>query len=80
VSAAVQTEGAPYLTTTRTNNTVAVSWPLPATGWKLQATSNLVTSGSVWTEIAPPYATNATSLYFVEPTPAGNKFYRLHKP
>jgi hypothetical protein len=78
---AVQTPGAPLLSVTRTaTNTVAVSWPLPDTGWKLQTTTNLVTSGSVWTGIPAPYATNVTSLYFVEPTPAGNKFYRLHKP
>ena len=80
IIAAVQTPGAPYLTITRTNNTVVVSWPLPDTGWKLQATTNLVTNGSVWTELPPPYATNVTSLYFVEPWPVGNQFFRLHKP
>lgn len=80
-SVTAATAGAPLLTITRTpTNTVAVSWPLPDTGWLLHATTNVVTSGSVWTEIPPPYATNATSLYFVEPTPAGNKFYQLHKP
>ncbi len=81
VVAAVQTPGAPTLSVTRTpTNTVVVSWPLPDAGWKLQATTKLVASGSLWTELTPPYATNATSLYFVEPTPVGNQFYRLHKP
>ena len=78
---AVQTPGAPWLSVARTStNTLVVWWPLPDTGWKLHATTNLVTGGSVWTEIPAPYAADATSLYFVEPVPVGNKFYRLHKP
>jgi hypothetical protein len=78
--AAVQTPGAPFLTVSVSNRMVLVSWPLPAEGWLLHATTNLVTGGSVWTEIAPPYATNATQVYFTEPLPSGKKFYRLHKP
>jgi hypothetical protein len=70
----------PRLTIGRLNATVIASWPLPDSGWKLHATTNLVATGSVWTEIPPPYATNTASLYFVEPAPAGNKFYRLHHP
>ena len=82
VIAAVRTPGAPLLSLARTStNTVVVWWPLPDTGWQLHATTtNLVASGGVWTEIPPPYATNLTSLCFVEPVPVGNKFYRLHKP
>jgi hypothetical protein len=81
IIAAVQTPGAPLLSVTRTStNTVVVWWPLPDTGWKLHATTNLVTSGSVWTEIPQPYSTNAADTYHVEPLPPGKKFYRLHKP
>ena len=80
IVAAVQTEGAPWLTVTRSNNSVVVSWPLPATGWRLHATTNLVTGGSLWTEIPPSYQTNGPNLQFTEPLPTGNKFYRLHKP
>jgi hypothetical protein len=81
VIAAVQTEGAPYLSVMRTTtNTVVVWWPLPGTGWELQATTNLAATPGVWTDIAPPYQTNTTSLYHIEPSPTGNKFYRLHKP
>ena len=29
---------------------------------------------------APPYQTNGANLQFTEPTPIGNKLYRLHKP
>jgi hypothetical protein len=79
--AAIQTPGAPLLTVSRTaTNTVVVSWPLPDTGWKLQATTNLSATPCVWSEIEPPYPTNATDLYYVEPMPAGQKYYRLHKP
>jgi hypothetical protein len=53
---------------------------LPATGWLLRTTTKLVTSGSVWSEMPPPYQTNGTNLQFTEPMPTGNKFYRLHKP
>ena len=79
--AAVQTPGAPTLLVRRTEtNTVTVSWPLPEAGWKLHATTNLSATPISWTELAPPYATNSTSLHFIEPAPLGNKFYRLHKP
>jgi hypothetical protein len=80
IVAAVQTEGAPYLTVTRSNHSVVVSWPLPGTGWRLQATTNLVTGGSLWTEIPPAYPTNGANFQFAEALPATNKFYRLHKP
>ncbi|MCX6922273.1 MAG: hypothetical protein NT154_03495, partial [Verrucomicrobia bacterium] len=81
VIAAIQTPGAPTLTVTRSNLAVIVSWAAPAESWRLHATTNLVTSGSVWTEIPPPYQTNGlTNISFAEPSPLGNKFYRLHKP
>ncbi len=77
---AVQTPGAQYLSVLRTTtNTVCVWWPLPDTGWTLQATTNLVSTGSVWVDYSPPYQTNATSVYYIEPLPAGNKFYRQKK-
>ncbi len=79
--AAIQTPGAPWLTVSRTTtNTVLVSWPLPDTGWKLQATTNLAATPCVWREIEPPYHTNATDLYCVEPCSPGQTYYRLHKP
>jgi hypothetical protein len=74
------TPTAPSLTITRSNNSVVVSWPLPATGWLLHTTTNLFAGGNVWTEIPPPYQTNAPNLQFTEPLPTGNKFYCLHKP
>jgi hypothetical protein len=78
--AAVQTPGAPYLTVTRSNNAVIVSWPLPAEGWVLESTNALPKVSASWPQIAPPYQTNGVNLQFTEPTPTGNRFYRLHKP
>ncbi len=79
IVAAVQTPGAPLVAVLRTTtNTVVVSWPASADNWRLQFTSQL-SSGNSWTEIAPPYQTASTNLIFVEPAPAGSKFYRLQK-
>jgi hypothetical protein len=81
VIAAVQTPGAPLLSIFRTTtNTVVVTWPLPATGWVLEATNALPQVAAPWPLIAPPYQTNGANLQFTEPTPVGNKFYRLHQP
>jgi len=79
IIAAVQTPGAPWLSVTRSNATVIVSWPKPATGWNLEYTTVLTGGTNVWTQIPPPYQTNATDCYVTEPLPAGNKFYRLKK-
>jgi hypothetical protein len=81
IVAAVQSEGAPWLTVLHTStNTVVVSWPLLATGWVLEATNALPSVIAPWPLIAPPYETNGANLQFTEPSPAGNKFYRLRKP
>ncbi len=81
VIAAVRTPGAPWLTVVRTGtNTVVVSWPLPATGWVLEATNAVPQGSAPWPQVEPPYETNGTNLLFTEPLPAGNKFFRLRKP
>jgi hypothetical protein len=77
---AIQTPGAPYLTLTRSNNAVLLSWPLPATGWVLEWTNALPQSAVAWPQIPPPYQTNGANLQFIDLSPAGNRFYRLHKP
>lgn len=74
----VQTPGAPWLSLTRSNGVVTVSWPKPAEGWILECCTYL--TSRIWTQIPPPYATNATDCYVTEPSPSGNRFYRLHKP
>ena len=76
VVAAVQTPGAPWLSVALTpTNTVVVWWALSETRWQLQATTNLVTAGSVWTGHA--YATNGANSIYIESPPTGNRFYRL---
>ena len=69
----------PTLSAVRTTtNTVCVWWPVPDTAWQLQATTNLATTGSVWTTRA--YTTNAGNCIYIESPPTGNRFYRLNKP
>jgi hypothetical protein len=79
---AVQTPGAPPLSITSSNAAVVVSWPLPADGWVLVSTTNVVSAPqtTVWTPVPPPYQTNATHVFISVPTSVGNKFYRLRKP
>lgn len=80
VVAAIQTPGAPFLSVTRSNAAVIVSWPKADPDWKLVFT-NLVSAGTNnWTLLPPPYPTNATDCVVAEPAPTGNKFYRLRKP
>jgi hypothetical protein len=78
--AAVQTPGAPFLNAIVSNAAVVVSWPKPAEGWSLTCSPVLTGGTNNWTPIPPPYQTNATHYYVVEPNPAGNRFYRLQKP
>ena len=79
IIAAVQTPGAPYLWVMRTEtNTVCVWWAVSETSWQLQATTNLVTGGSLWSPCS--YATNGATCVFVETLPLANRFYRLRKP
>jgi len=80
IVAAVQTEGAPYLSVTRSNAAVLVSWPQPAPDWKLEWTAVLPSPPNAWTLIPPPYLVSGTNWVFTEPVPLGNRFYRLRKP
>ena len=77
--AVVETPGAPLLSVWRTTtNTVVVSWPSPSTGWNLEQNTNVNTT----TWVMPPEGVNddgSTKSIVVNP-PAGNRFYRLHKP
>jgi hypothetical protein len=69
----------PALSITRTpSNTVVLSWPQSEIRWVLHATTDLGATPVVWTELPPPYPTNLTESWFVEPVPVGTKFFRLH--
>jgi len=76
----VQTPGAPALTITRTpTNTVAVSWPSPATGWVLQQNTNSVASVN-WSNAPGTIQDDGTTKVLIVNPPTGNRFYRLFKP
>jgi hypothetical protein len=52
VIATVRTPGAPYLSNTLNPqlSTIIISWPLSETSWQLQTTTNLFTTGTIWTD------------------------------
>lgn len=80
VIAAIQTPGAPFLSIFRTNGSVIVSWPLPATGWVLERTNLVSSTSPPWPQVPFPYVTNATDVRVTFPATPGNQFFRLHKP
>ena len=82
LAAAVQTPGAPLLSITLNPqlSTINILWLLPAEGWVLEWTNVLPRVSAPWPQLPPPYQTNGANLQFTEPLPAGNRFYRLHKP
>ncbi len=73
---AVQTPGAPFLTITVTApSTVVISWPLSATGFTLQTTTNVAATNS-WAAYGGTVTSNSATIT----PPAGNEFFRLFKP
>jgi hypothetical protein len=48
---------------------------LSETSWQLQTTTNLLVTGTIWTECS--YQTNGATCYRIESPPVGTKFYRL---
>ena len=60
-------------------STLNVSWPSPSTGWDLQQNTNRVSSLN-WSYVTSGIADDATTRTLVVNPPAGNRFYRLHKP
>jgi hypothetical protein len=77
VIAAIQTQGAPLLTITRSGPSAIVSWPSPSTGFVLQETASL--GNATWTNVAQPPVDNGTNKSITITPPVGNKFYRLKK-
>ena len=59
-------------------NTAVIWWSLSPTAWRLQARTNLVATGGVWTDCS--YQTNGATCYRLEYPPGGHRFYRLHWP
>jgi hypothetical protein len=77
--AAVQTSGAPLLTITRSGTSAIVSWPSPATGWKLQQNTSGLNPVD-WSDVTDPMQDDGTTKTLTINPPAGNRFYRLFKP
>ncbi len=77
VAVAIQTEGAPLLTITKSGASVIVSWPSPSTGFLLQ--ENISLGNTNWTDVAAVPADNGTTKSVTVTPPIGNKFYRLKK-
>ena len=75
----VQTPGAPLLKITRSDTSVIVSWPSPATGWKLQQNTSGLNSLN-WNDVADTIQDDGTTKTLTVNPPAGNRFYRLVKP
>lgn len=77
---AVQTPGAPLLSSARTTtNTVAVFWPSPSTGFNLQVNTNGVASVH-WSNVVTAPTDDGTTRTVVVNPPTGNRFFRLFKP
>ncbi len=72
---AVQTDGAPWLAISRTNNAVMVYWSSTSTNWVLQQNASL--SSANWTIVPETIMDNGTLKYIIVNPPGGNRFYRL---
>lgn len=59
-------------------NSVVISWPIAAGNWMLQQSSELGESAH-WTEVSPPYSSNATHYFIVASMPVGTRFYQLRE-
>ena len=69
----------PYLRAALTStNTVVISWALSEISWRLQATTELPTTRSIWTDLS--YQTNGATCSRIESPLASNNFYRLTLP
>jgi hypothetical protein len=76
----VQTPGAPLLFIARTTtNSVAVMWPSPSTGWKLQVNTNGVSSLN-WSNVTSGIADDGATKSLIVNPPTGNRFFRLRWP
>jgi len=78
IVAVVQTPDAPTLEIGVSGNTILLMWPIDESGFSVEETSTLPQQAS-WSQIPPPYQTNATHNFYIVPLTTGNKYYRLNK-
>ena len=74
----IQTPGAPFLSVTRSNTNVIISWPAPSTGFGLE--ENPETNTTNWISVAAAPATVGDEKRVILNAPAGRRYYRLRKP
>jgi hypothetical protein len=72
--------GVPTLSISLRAGVVTVAWSKPADGWVLESTPALSVSALAWTQVTQPYQDDGTNPYITLSAPAGNTFFRLHKP
>ena len=58
---------------------LTISWPSPSLGWTLQQNSNAVISVN-WSNVTSEIQDDGTNKSLLVNPPAGNRFYRLHRP
>ena len=75
----VMTPGAPLLEIVPVGAGVRLQWEKPALGYVIEQAASLNAPVS-WTEMVPPYQTNATHNYIDIPVPQDHRIYRLHTP
>ena len=76
---AVQTPGGALLTIRlTTTNTALVLWPSPSTGFLLQQSTDLTTTG--WVTTLETVSDNGVNKFISVNPAVGNRFYRLFKP
>jgi len=63
----------------RSGGTVVLSWPSDGSGWTLERTPSLTAGSARWTELAPPYQTNAAGFLVAVTNTSNPMFYRLRK-
>ncbi len=68
----------PTLSSHLDGSNFTMSWPLTSPGWTLEWSTSLAPES--WTEVPPPYPTNATEFFWQETLPHDKCFYRLRKP
>ena len=71
---------APQLAIERSADNIRILWPLSAANFVIEEAGELGVSPIGWTQLSPPYQTNATSVFVTLPLGAQNRFYRLRKP
>jgi hypothetical protein len=78
----IKLAGPPKLFIRQDIGNARISWPLSAASYLLERTTALPLppATTTWSEVSPPYQTNATEISVIVPTPDGNHFFRLRQP